>query len=338
MRGSRPAEGNEDLMELPRRTFLHLAAAMATAPAFSRVAAAQTYPTRPITLIVPIAAGGTADVIGRIVAERIRKSIGQPIIIENVTGAGGTIGVGRAARAKPDGYTIDLGSTSTHGMNAALYALPYDVLKDFVPIARLATYPLVLVTRKTMPANNLKELITWLKANPGKASAGFSVAVGHLMTSMLQRELMTQITLVPYRSGGLATQDVVAGQIDLAITSLDLPLVRSGSVKAYAVTSDTRSALAPDIPTFSEMGLPALSYSGSYGLFAPKGTSPDVIRKLNAAAIEALADPAVRSRFADLGMEAFPPEQQTPEALDALQKAEAKKWWPMIKEFSVKAD
>ena len=214
--------------------------------------------------------------------------------------------LGRAARARPDGYTIDFGSFGTHVLNGAFYSLPYDVLNDFAPISPLVTIPLVLFARKTMPANDLNELIAWLKANPDKASAGISAGGFRLLTAFFQKETGTQFALVPYRGLRPRMQDLVAGQIDLLFgTPVQLPLMRAGSIKAYAVTSDTRLAMAPDIPTFGEMGLPALSWSAWFGLFAPKGTPKDIIGKLNAAAVEALADPAVRSRLADLGLRFF---------------------------------
>jgi tripartite-type tricarboxylate transporter receptor subunit TctC len=326
-------------MKLPRRQFLQLAAGSVALPVMPHIASAQTYPTRPITMIVPVAAGGPTDVVGRVVAERMRKSIGHPIIIENIGGADGSIGVGRAARARPDGYTIDLGSMSTHVLNGVFYSLQYDVLNDFTPISPLGTYSQVLFARKTMPGKDLRELIAWLKANPNKASAAVSTAGLRLVTALFLKETGTQFALVPYRGGIPAVQDLAAGQIDLLFGDLgQLPLVRAGSIKAYAVTSDTRLALAPDIPTFAEMGLPAVSYSGWFGLFAPKGTLKEIIGKLNAAAVEALADPAVRSRITDLGMEVFPRERQTPEALGALVKADAERWWPIIKELGIKAE
>jgi len=324
-------------MKLPRRKFLHLAAAGAALPAVSRFAWAQAYPTRPITMIVPFPAGGIVDAVGRVLAERMRGSLGQPIVIENVSGANGSIGTGRAARARPDGYTIDLGVAGTHVLNGAFYSLPYDVLKDFEPILPLETNPIVLYARNTMPAKDLIQLIDWLKNNPNKASAGIVALGPHLETALFQKQTGTQFALVPYRGG--ATQDLVAGHLDLLFAPPDqLALVRAGSMKAYAVTSDTRSALAPDIPTFAEMGLPLLSFSAWTGLFAPRGTPRDIIGKLSAAAMEALADPAVRSRLAALGTEVFPREQQTPERLAALQKADAEKWWPLIKEFGIRAE
>ena len=224
-------------------------------------------------------------------------------------------------------------------LNGAFYSLPYDVLNDFRPIALLAATPWILFARKTMPANDLAELITWLKDNPNKASVGIAASTGHLLTAFFCKETGTQLTLVPYRGAAPAIQDLVAGQIDLWF---DLPpalsLMQAGSIKAYAVISDMRLAQAPDIPTFAEMGLPAVSWSGWLGFFAPRSTPKGIIGELNAAAVEALADPAVRSRFAALGLEIFPRERQTPEALGALVKADAEKWWPIIKELGIRAE
>jgi len=325
-------------MKLARRKFLHLAAGVAALPAVSRAAMAQTYPARPITLIVPLAVGGVNDVVGRIVAEGMRKSLGQPVIIENVSGAEGSIGTGRVARAKPDGYTIDLGANSTHVLNAALYSLPYDVFDDFQPLSPLVATPVVLLARKSIPAHNLKDLIAWIKANPNQAAVGIGNPVAHLLTVLFGKETKTQFVFVPYRGGGPAMQDLVAGQIDLLFTTPEkLPLVQSGSIKAYAVTSDMRMALAPDVPTFGEIGFPALSFSIWFGLFAPKVTPKEINGRLNAAAVEALADPVVHSRLVDLGMQIFPREQQTPEALGVMVKADAEKWWPIIKELGIKA-
>jgi tripartite-type tricarboxylate transporter receptor subunit TctC len=326
-------------MKLPRRQFLCLAAGAAALPAVSRIARAQAYPSRPITMIVPFPPGGPSDAGARVLAERMRGSLGQPIIIENVSGANGSVGTGRAARARPDGYTIDLGMLSTHVLNGAFYSLPYDVLNDFAPISPLYTTAYILFAKKTIPAKDLRELIHWLKANPNKASAGVGAASLHLLTEFFRKETTTQFTFVPYRGGVPAVQDLVAGQIDLLFMTPDtLPLVRAGSIKGYAVTSDTRSALAPDIPTFGEMGLPAVSLSGWYGLFAPKGTPRDIIGTLNAAVVEALADLAVQSRLVDLGQEIFPRDEQTPEALGARMKTNADKWWPVIKELGIRAE
>jgi len=253
---------------MTRRHFLTASAAGGLAFASAPIAWAQAYPSRPITMVVPYPAGGLADAVARVLAEPMRGSLGQPIIIENVSGADGSIGTGRVARAKPDGYTIELGSISTNMLNGAFYSLPYDVVNDFAPISPLATLPYVLFGRKTMPAKDLNELIAWLKANPNKASAGLASSFLRLATAFFQRETGTQFTLVPYRGSAPAIQDLVAGQIDMSFdTPVQLPLMRAGSIKAYATTSDARSAIAPDIPTFGEMGLP-LSLSAWFGLRA----------------------------------------------------------------------
>jgi tripartite-type tricarboxylate transporter receptor subunit TctC len=290
-------------------------------------------------MIVPFPAGGGLDAVGRVVAERMRGLIGQPIVIENVGGADGSIGVGRAARARPDGYTIVLGLMDTHVLNGAFYSLPYDVVTDFSPVSPLVTQPIILFASKTLPAKDLIGLIAWLKANPNKASAGIQSVGFRLRAMFFQQETGTQFALVPYRGSATAISDLMAGQIDLVFDGpYQLPLTRSGSIQAYAVTGDTRLALAPHIPTFAEIGLPALSLSPWNAFFAPKGTPNEIISKLNVATVEALADPAVRSRLVELGVEVFPRDQQTPEALRALQKAEIAKWWPIIKEAGIRAE
>jgi tripartite-type tricarboxylate transporter receptor subunit TctC len=324
-------------MRLPRRRFLQLAAGAAALPAVSTLALAQAYPTRPITMIYPFPPG--TDTVARVLAERMRLSLGQPVIIENIAGAGGSIGTARAAAAKPDGYTIDLGLLSTHVLNGAFYSLRYDTLNDFAPISLVGTTEVILYGRKTMPAKDLPELIDWLKANPNKASAGIPIISFHLLTAFFRKETATQFTLVPYRGTAPAIQDLVAGQIDLLFSTPQvLPFVRAGSIKAYAVASDTRVAMAPDIPTFGEMGLPTVSCPGWWGLFASKGTPKEIIGTLKAAVVEALSDAAVQSRLVDSGVEIFPRDQQTPEALGARVKADAEKWWPLIKEFGIKAE
>jgi tripartite-type tricarboxylate transporter receptor subunit TctC len=325
---------------MTRRHFL-TASAACLGCASAGVAQAQTYPTRPITMIVPLGAGSVSDLVARVVADRMAKSLGQPIIIENVSGADGSIGAGRAARAAPNGYTILYGFASAMVLNAAFYSLPYDVLKDFAPISPVTRYSWVLFTRKTMPANDLNELIVWLKANPNKASAGISTASYRLLNVAFQNETGTRYTLVPYRGSPPMVQDLLAGNIDLWFGSADqLPLVRAGSIKAYAVTGETRLAAAPDIPTFEEMGLPPgrVDTPSWHGLFAPAGTPKEVIGKLNAAVVDALADLAVQSRLADISYQIFPREQQTPEALAALQKSEIEKWWPIIKAAGIKPE
>jgi tripartite-type tricarboxylate transporter receptor subunit TctC len=324
-------------MKLRRREFLHLTAGVVALPGILRVANAQTYPTRPITMIVPGAAGAGTDTPARILAERMRKSLAQPIIIENITGADGSIGAGRAARAKPDGYTIDLGFLGNHVLNGAVYSLQYDVLNDFAPISPLVTFPTFLFASRTIPANNLNELIAWLNANPNRASMGVTSVGPRVIDQWFRMETGTRYTLVPYRGTAPAMQDLVAGQIDLIFgTPEGLALAQAGSIKVHAVTSETRWPLAPDVPTFAELGLPKISWSSWYGLFAPKGTPKEIISKLNAAAVEALADPAVRSRLVDLGYEIFPRNRQTPEALGALVKADAERTWPTIKAAGIK--
>jgi tripartite-type tricarboxylate transporter receptor subunit TctC len=325
---------------MTRRHFLIVAAACLGC-ASAGIAQAQTYPTRPITMIVPLGAGSVSDLVARVVADRMAKSLGQPIIIENVSGADGSIGAGRAARATPNGYTILYGFASAMVLNAAFYSLPYDVLKDFAPISPVTKYSWVLFARKTMPANDLNELIVWLKANPNKASSGISTAGYRLLNVAFQNETGTRYTLVPYRGTPPMVQDLLAGNIDLWFGSADqLPLVRAGSIKAYAVTGEMRLAAAPDIPTFDEMGLPArgVDTPSWHGLFAPSGTPKEVMSKLNTAVVDALADVAVQSRLADISYQIFPHEQQTPAALAALQKADADKWWPIIKTAGIKPE
>jgi tripartite-type tricarboxylate transporter receptor subunit TctC len=271
----------------------------------------------------------------------MRASLGQTVIVENVAGAAGNLGVGRVARAAPDGYTIVVSFMGTHVFNGAMYPLQYDVLKDFEPISLIATESIVLSTRKDFPATKLSEFIAWLRANPGKASAGTvgPGSVGHIGGLFFQKETGTQFQFVPYRGLAPAMQDMIAGQIDLMFdtSANSLPQVRSGNVKAFGVTSRTRLAAVPDIPTMEEAGLPGLQMSNWRGLWAPKGTPRDVILKLNSAARGALADANVRKRLGELGQELFPPDQLTPEALGARQAAEIERWWPIIKAANIKA-
>ena len=305
-------------------------------------AVAQTYPSRPITMIVPFAVGGPTDTIGRIVAERLRAALGQPVIVENVTGAGGSIAVGKAVRALPDGYTLILGQWGTHVVIGAIYELPYDLLNDFEPVSLIVSNPWLVVAKKTMPADDLKGLIAWLRANPNKASAGTGGvgSPGHVFGVFFQAATGTRFSLIPYRGTAPAMQDLVAGQTDLMIDNPTnaLPQVRAGAIKAYAVAAKNRMAIAPDIPTADEVGLPGFYLSHWHALWAPKGTPKDVIARLNAAVTEALADPALRVRFADMGQEIFPHQERTPEALRIYQKAEIEKWWPIIKAANIKAE
>jgi tripartite-type tricarboxylate transporter receptor subunit TctC len=330
-------------MKLPhRRKFLHLAAGVAALPAASRGAWAQAYPSRSITMVVPFAAGGPVDTLARVLAEQMRPSLGQPVVIENVTGAGGSIGTGRVARAAPDGYTLVIGIWTTHVVNGAIYALQYDVLKDFEPVALLANNPQVIVAKKSMPANDLKGLIAWLKANPDKGSAGTSGVASpqHVLGIFFQSATGTRFQFVHYRGGGPATQDLVAGQIDLIIGDqvTALPQIRSGNIRAYAVTNKSRLAAAPDIPTVDEAGLPGFYTTVWNAIWAPKGTPKHAIAKLNAAVVDGLSDSTVRRRLADLGQQIVPRDQQTPEALAAFHKAEIEKWWPIIKAANIKGE
>jgi tripartite-type tricarboxylate transporter receptor subunit TctC len=325
-----------------RRQFLHLAGCAAALPVLSRTAGAQAYPSRPITMVVPFPAGGGTDVIGRLLADRIRVPLGQPIIIENVGGASGSIGVGRAARAAPDGYTIALGSWSTFVANGALYALSYDLLNDFNPVSLITTTPYLIVTRKTMPANDLKGLIAWLNANADKATAGTQGvgASSHIGGAFFQKATGTRFQFVPYRGAAPAVQDLVAGQIDFMVSAIPdcLEQVRAGNIKAYAVTAKTRLPATPDVPTVDEAGLPGFYFSAWFGFWAPARTPNSIVAKLNSAIVEALTDPRVRTRLVDLGQDIFPHDQQTPEALGALQKAEIEKWWPIIKAANIKGE
>jgi len=309
---------------------------------FAMSGIAQVYPSRPITIIVPFAAGGPSDTLARVLAERMRTSLGQPIVIDNVAGGAGRIGTGRSARATPDGYTLVTGSAGTHMANGALYTLNYDVIGDFEPVSLLAATPQLIVSKKTMPANHLKELIAWLKANPDKASQGTSGIGGysHLAGVLFQKRTGTRFQFVFYRGGAQTMQDLVSGQIDLMIdqASNALPQALSGNVKAYAVAAQRRLVEAPDIPTVDEAGLPGFHFSHWYAFFAPKGTPKSIVGKLNTAAVEALNDTTVRRQLTDLGQEIFPRDQRTPEALAAFHRAEIEKWWPLIKAAGIKVD
>jgi tripartite-type tricarboxylate transporter receptor subunit TctC len=301
-------------------------------------AQAQSYPSRAITIIVPFPPGGSTDVVARIMAERMRPVLGQPMVIENVGGAGGSIAVGRLARAAPDGYTIDIGQWDTH-VGSVIYPLTYDLQTDFEPIGLVSINPQLLVGKKNFPADDLKTLVAWLKANPGKATFVNQNAAAHVTGILLQQATGTSVQFIPYRGAGPAMQDLVAGQVDLLVVqaAAALPQVRAGTIKAIANLSPTRSAAVPDIPTSDEGGVPGLYASGWFGLFAPKATPKDIIAKLNEAMVQALADPAVRARFGDLGLDVASREQQRPEGLAAFHKAEIEKWWPIIKAAGVKA-
>ncbi len=329
-------------MKLPRRQFLHLAAGAAALPAVSHMAMADTYPARPITMIVPYAIGGPADTIARTMADRMGASLHQTVVVENFTGAGGSVGVGHVARAVPDGYTIGIGNWGSNVANGALYTLPYDLLTDFQPVSMLPSEPNLILAKSSMPATNLQDLIAWLKANAGKATGGTSGVGGpsHVAGILFQQQTGVHFQLVPYRGAGPAIQDLVGGQIDTMITgpSISMSLVRDGKIKAYAVTAKSRIAAAPDIPTTDEAGLPGFYIAVWHGLWVPKGTPEEIVTKLNAAVRDTLADPAVRQRLAALSLEIPSLEQQTPEGLYAQQKAEIEKWWPIIKGANLKGE
>jgi tripartite-type tricarboxylate transporter receptor subunit TctC len=315
---------------------------LASAMAATAPVRADDYPSRPITMIVPLAPGGSTDTLGRIIAQGMRPTLGQPIVVENTAGAAGTIGVTRAARAVPDGYTVLWGMWGTNVANGAIYSLDFDLLNDFEPVALVATQPFLIDARKTMPANNLKELVAWLKANADKATMGTS-GVGspsHVAGVLMEQLVGVKWQMISYRSAGLATQDLLAGFTD---TQLDTPAVslthvRSGDLKAYAVTAKARIAVAPDIPTTDEAGLPGFYFSFWHAMWAPKGTPKPIIAKLNAAVVNALEDADTRKKLLDLAQEIYPREQQTPEALYTFQKSEVNKWWPIIKAAGIKAE
>ena len=318
-------------------TGLMLGAALA-----SGRAAAQTFPSKQITLVVPFTAGGPTDTLARILAERMSRTLGQTVIVDNTTGAAGTIGVARVVRAAPDGYTLCIGHWSTHVVNPAIYPLPFDILEDLEPLASIATNPQLLVSRKDLPATDLKSLIEWAKANSDKVTAG-TAGVGsasHIGGLYFEQKTGARLRFIPYRGAGPALQDLVAGQIDIMFDQAanSIPPVQAGKIKAFAVTAKERLKAMPDIPTVDEAGLPGLYIAVWHGLWAPKGTPKEVTARLTAAILEALADPQVREKFAALGQEIPEPAQQTPQALHALHAAEIKLWWPLIKSAGIKIE
>jgi tripartite-type tricarboxylate transporter receptor subunit TctC len=301
-------------------------------------AQAQGYPSRAITLVVPFPPGGSTDAAARIMAERMRSSLGQPIVIENVGGAGGSIGVGRVARAAPDGYTFDIGQWDTH-VGSIIYKLDYDLEKDFEPIGLISNNPQLMVAKNDLAANSLGELVSWMKANPGKINFVNQNAAANVSGVLFENLTGQKVQFIPYRGAGPAMTDLVSGTVDLLVVqgAVALPQIRGGKIKALANLSAQRSASMPDIPTADETGVPGLYMSGWFGFFAPKGTPKDVIARLNAATVEALADPAIQKRFSEFGLDIAPREQQTPEGLAAFQKAEIEKWWPIIKTAGIGA-
>lgn len=318
-----------------------LIAALAALTMASAGASAQTYPSRPITMVVPLGVGGSTDVIARIMAEGMRPMLGT-IVVENTTGAGGTIGVGRVARAAPDGYTIGIGQWGTNVASGAIYSLPFDLVKDFEPVALISTQPFLIVAKKSTPASNLKELIDYLKANADKVSQGNS-GIGtpsHVGGLLFQKAIGASFTMIPYRGAGASMQDLVAGNIDVMLDTpaVSMSHVRGGNIKAYAVTANKRVAIAPEIPTTDEAGLPGFYFSFWHAFWVPKGTPKEIVQKINSAVVAALADPATRKRLTDIAQEIFPPEQLTPEALGTFHQAEIDKWWPIIKAANIKAE
>jgi len=316
-----------------------LIAALAFTVANFMAAQAQPYPSRPITLIVPFPPGGSTDTVARIMAERMRPILGQPVIIENVGGAGGSIAVGRVARAAPDGYTIDIGQWDTH-VGSIIYKLNYDLQKDFEPIGLISVNPQLMVAKKNLAANNLGELVALMKKDPGKVTFVNQNAAAHVSGIVMQQLTRTEVTFIPYRGAGPAMTDLVAGQVDLLVVqgAVALPQVRAGTIKAIANLSPQRSASMPDIPTSDETGVPGLYMSGWFGFFGPKGMPAAVVGKLNGAMKEILADPAIKAKFTELGLDVATPEQQTPQGLAAFHKAEVDKWWPIIQAAGVKAE
>ncbi|HEV2624867.1 MAG TPA: tripartite tricarboxylate transporter substrate binding protein [Xanthobacteraceae bacterium] len=329
-------------MKLARRKFLRLASGAIAAGSYPGSAFALDYPTRPITIVVPFAAGGATDVLARVLSDPMSKSLGQTLIVENLTGAAGSIGVTRVVRAPADGYTLSIGTLTTHVLIGGLYKLDFDLLGDLTPIAELAYEPLLICVKNSLPVHNLKELIAWLRANPGKASVGIPGAgsTGNLAGISFQNVTGTTFQFVPYRGDAPAVQDMMAGQIDMMIepSSNFTAQVLAGTIRAIAVPSKTRLANLPDVPTTDEAGLPGYYASIWFGMWAPKNTPKDVIVKLNAAAVAALADEGVKARLNKLGQQVAPRDLQEPAAFAAFQKSEAEKWWPIIKAANIKVE
>src|SRR5215210_3409858 len=292
---------------------------------------AQSYPSKPITIVVPFSAGGPTDTLARIMSERMRKPLGQPLLVDNTTGAGGSIGVGKVVRAPPDGYMVSLGHWGTHVVNGAYYNLNYNLLTDLEPVAMVATNPQVIISKPSVPATNLKELVAWCQANPGKplmATGGVGGA-SHMAAIYFMNKIGGKFQYVPYRGGAPALQSLFTGESDLYVTQVSniSAHLKAGKLRAYAVTAKTRQSAAPEIPTVDEAGLPGLYTAVWHGLWVPKNTPRDVIARLNGAVLETLGDATVRDRFAELGQDIPPRDQQTPEALAAYHKSEIDKWW-----------
>jgi tripartite-type tricarboxylate transporter receptor subunit TctC len=329
-------------MKWKRRDFLHVAAGAAALPFVARAARAQAFPSRVITIVVPYPAGGPTDTVARILADRMGAVLHQTVIVENISGAGGSIGVGRVARAAPDGYTLSIGHVQTHVLNAAVMKLPYDVVDDFAPISLIADTPIWIISKAALPATDFKSFLAWLKAENGKATAG-TVGIGgptEIAGLLFAKQTGTQFQTARYTGGAPLLQDLLGGHIDFAFgqAATYLSYVRNGQLKAYAVLQPKRWWAAPEVPTLDELGIPNIHASFWHGLWAPKGTPPDVIGKLNAAVRETLADASVQQRLRNVGQEIWPLAEQTPAALAAKQKAEIAEWTPIVKQAGIKID
>jgi len=317
---------------------LRLIASVAAAAWFG-IAAAQSFPTRPVTMISPFPPGGSTDTTARVIAEAMRVPLGQPVIVETVAGAGGTIGVGRLARSAPDGYTIDIGQWDNH-VGAIIFAINYDLQKDFTPIGLMTINPQVVIARKDFPASDLKGLVAWMKANPGKGTLVEQTAAAKIAGIQMMQMTGTKIEFIPFKGAGPAMQAMLGGQVDLMIlqAAAALPQARAGAVKILANLSPQRSRVIPDLPTSDEAGIPGLYAAGWFGLFGPRGLPKEVLAKLNGAMVQALADPKVQARLSELGLDLASREQQTPEGFAAFHKAETDKWLPVIKASGIKVE
>ncbi|MBS0532350.1 MAG: tripartite tricarboxylate transporter substrate binding protein BugD [Proteobacteria bacterium] len=303
--------------------------------AFGGPAAADDYPSHPITMVVPFSAGGPTDALARILGKFMESKLGKSIVIENVTGAAGSIGVARVVHAAPDGYTVSIGHLGTHVANGAVYKLGYDLLTDLEPVVLLPSNPMIIVTKNAVPAKSLKELVDWIKAKPVPPTAGTAGAGSgsHIAGIYLENLTGVKLQFVPYRGTAPAMNDLIAGQIDLMVDQLSnsIAQVRAGTIRGYAVTDTARAQSAPDIPTADEAGLKGFHMTLWSGLWVPKGTPKDIVAKLNAAAVAAMNDPGVRKQLENQGLQVPPADKLSPEALGTWQKAEIAKWWPMIK-------
>jgi tripartite-type tricarboxylate transporter receptor subunit TctC len=328
-------------MTFPRRTFLRLAAGAAVLPALPHVARAQTYPSRPITMVVPYLAGGPADGLARPLAERMSKALGQPVVVENIPGQSGVPGVERAVKAAPDGYTLSYGHNGSHVVNGAVYSLSYDLRSDLEPVALLPSNPLMISARKDLPPENLKELIAYVKANPGGVGVGHVGPASGTNVNAIYFQNITgaRFQIVPHQSVQTAIKALTTNELDLLFdqASHSLPYLRAGTIKVFAVTSKTRTVSAPDVPTTDEGGLPGFHSANWYGLWAPKGTPKDIVVRVNRAVVESLADPALIKQLSQQGLDMPPADQRTPQALAAFHKSEIEKWWPILQAAGIKA-